>query len=68
MIHYLSRLGLLAYFSIVLMALFFLTGSMKNLWVAANTISIQNQTMMAEIQTNFPTLADELNAIEPAAQ
>ena len=68
MFHYIARIGLLAYLSIVFMALFFLTGTLKNLWVTASFVGQQNEAMIAQMESEFPTLAEELNRIEPAAQ
>lgn len=71
MVHAFARMSLLVYFSMLLMALFFLTGTMKNLWTTASILTDQNDALIAQMERDFPEMvedeADALNAIEPAA-
>lgn len=62
-----TRLGLLAYFSVILITLFTLGGALKDLWGTAYTINQEVEIMMSEYNTNFPDIAAEYNAIQPAA-
>ena len=66
MVHAFARLSLLVYFSLMLMALFFLTGTMKNLWTTASLLTEQNDALIAQMERDFPDMAEDLNAIEPA--